>query len=281
MTKRFLVKVWNQIYRDNRDCIIAVCGGTGSGKSTIALALAELLDLNHNTGLTRFNINRVVFGFDEWLNVLKENHPHGTAIVMEEPQAYFNSRTFSSRTNLDAIAKFSTGRVFQYLYILTYPSFERIDSQLRERIHFMIQTESIDKKNKLNVWQPRLIIENWKPNQPVFKSRISYDVNGYQFALRCKTGMPSLGLYTDYKRKSMEWKYLIKTGKINSSGNLIKEKEPVLPVRDFALDIIEKNGLKPGMTISDVMGLTGLSYNRSYQVYARLKVAKDSLELIK
>lgn len=268
-TRSFLVKVWNQIHRENRDCIIAVCGGTGSGKSMIALWLAEMLDCNYK-GESRFTIDRIVFGFSEWAKVLQNDSPAGTAIIMEEPQAYFNSRTFNSKANLDAVIKFSTGRVFRYLYILTYPSFERIDSQLRERVHYLIATEGIDKDRNMNKWVPLEIILPWRPNEPLIRRRLSF-IHGHRRQYwHCESPLASPELLLSYKEKSKEWKSLVRKGKVDTSGNIVSdvaEEDEVDPVQE----IIDKYDLPSNAGLTQIMGLTGLTRSRAYEVYARLK----------
>ena len=187
--------------------------------------LAEALDVDY-LGRSRFVSDRIVFGFNEWITVLKDRHPYGTAIIMEEPQSYFNSRMFASKTNLDAISKFSTGRIFQYLYILTYPSFERIDSQIRERVHFLIQTDGINQKDKINFWKPFEILPNFRPNLPVYRKPLSVTINGSRYKLRCSSGRPSDDLWDDYYSKSREWKTLVKEGRLTSSGDLLGSVQP-------------------------------------------------------
>lgn len=164
------------------------------------------------------------------MTLLKDSHPYGTAIIMEEPQAYFNSRMFASKTNLDAIAKFSTGRIFQYLYILTYPSFERIDSQIRERIHFLIDTDGIDRDRKLNFWKPYEVMPNWKPNMPVFRKPLTQSNKDSLEKVRCVSPRPGEDLWDTYYEKSSEWKKLVKEGRITNSGDLRKETDEIDPV---------------------------------------------------
>lgn len=222
MTKDFIQRMRSRIYDGERDIIIAVCGGTGSGKSTVALWLAEALDLDIH-GESRFDISRVVFGFNEWCNILKYDYPYGTAFVMEEPQTYFNSRMFNTKSNLVAVKKFSTGRVFRYITILTYPSFSRIDSQMRERIHFVIFTRGIDRKNKINFWQPMNVV--------AIKSNNTTEINYYpltfsdefsRHTMFCSSQIPSEKINKAYKEKSLYWKEQLKIGNVNDSGDIIQ-----------------------------------------------------------
>ena len=279
MTKRFLIKIYNQIHRDNRDCIIAVCGGTGSGKSTIALWLAETLDTNYQ-GNTRFSSERIVFGFSEWIEALKKSHPYGTAMILEEPQAYFNSRMFSSKTNLDAVTRFSTGRIFQYLTILTYPSFLRIDSQIRERIHYVIETDGIDRDRKLNYWVPKKISENFNPALGVWKDPQTFTENGSRKMMRCVSPMPSKKLWDEYYARSREWKRLVKEGKISRTGDPLELnalennrelsfQRRINETRQRDLRLIEEKDL---WDIQDVRGLVkkGLNYIQANRIKALL-----------
>ncbi len=45
--------IWNRVHSGGKDCIVLICGATGSGKTTLATALCELLDRNE-TGAYRF-----------------------------------------------------------------------------------------------------------------------------------------------------------------------------------------------------------------------------------
>ena len=230
----FLYWAWRKIHYHQEDCLVAICGKTGYGKSTLALRFAEVLDRDTN-GATRFNVNKVVYGMKEFQNILSQKHPIGSAFVLEEPQTFLNSRDSMTRKNISALRLFSTGRVFRNYIFLTYPKFSRIDKQIRELLHAVIDMERPDRENGISNYVPFLLDQNdagevykWK-----FRIRQPDPVNPQSYKERRIDGwkeiLPSKAIREAYDAKAYAWKEGIRKGLVGYDGSFITpgDEKPV------------------------------------------------------
>lgn len=129
---------WNRLYRDNRNVMLAVCGGTGSGKSWAAIRIGYVNDRADNLE-HRFNLDRIVFTPEDFMGLVKKKLPAGSWIVWDEVGVGMNSRQWYSLRNqlISYIAQ--TFRYKNYGVIFTVPGFNYIDVQVRRLIHAYIE----------------------------------------------------------------------------------------------------------------------------------------------
>lgn len=184
----------------------------------IALTLANWLDVDYQAQ-SRFSLDRVVFGYDQWVKVLDDNHPNGTVIVMEEPEVYFNAKAYLTVQNRQAANKFNTGRFLKHIYLLTYPSFEDIDLGMRKRIHFLIEANDYSPETRMNYWTPWELFRNYKKDPPMLKRGITYFRDGYRYLVdECKTYAVSDDYYSEYASMADPWKKKVQTDRLSKTG---------------------------------------------------------------
>lgn len=226
----FLYWAYRKIHYHEEDALVAVVGKTGYGKSTLAMRFAEVLDRDTN-GNTRFNIDHVIYGMKDFQTMLSKNHPIGSAFVLEEPQTFLNSRDSMTRKNINALRLFSTGRVFRNYIFLTYPKFNRIDKQIRELLHAVVEVQRPDREKGISNYVPYLLDSNdsgeiyrWK-----FRVRQPDSVNPTAFKERrvdlWKDILPSQTIREAYEKKSIEWKEGIRKGLVGYDGSFITPED--------------------------------------------------------
>jgi hypothetical protein len=129
---------WNRLYRENRNVMLAICGGTGSGKSWAAIRIGWINDRRDDEG-RRFDLERIVFTPEDFMALVKKKLPAGSWIVWDEVGVGMNSRQWYSLRNqlISYIAQ--TFRYKNYGVIFTVPGFNYIDVQVRRLIHAYIE----------------------------------------------------------------------------------------------------------------------------------------------
>lgn len=176
--------IYHRIYVKRQDCVVAVCGDTGRGKTNVATAIAERFGLtaygkqHFPLGESALNINHknfdrvlpdVCYGMRQlnlfWkrmalLDDKRSGATVGRPVVIEEAQVYLNSRNFRSKPNMDTLSQILTGRTYGNLYLFTWPRFNRIDSQLRELFHVRIDLGEPDRVNSLFKFKAKLLPDN-------------------------------------------------------------------------------------------------------------------------
>lgn len=242
----FLYWAWRKIHYHEEDALVAVVGKTGYGKSTLAMRFAEVLDRDTN-GNTRFNIDHVIYGMKEFQTMLSKNHPIGSAFVLEEPQTFLNSRDSMTRKNINALRLFSTGRVFRNYIFLTYPKFNRIDKQIRELLHAVVEVQRPDREKGISNYVPYLLDSNdsgeiyrWK-----FRVRQPDNVNPNAFKERrvdlWKDVLPSQTIREAYEKKSIEWKEGIRKGLVGYDGSFITPEDEKPMEYSSSIQIRQRN----------------------------------------
>lgn len=125
-----------------QDWVFCFSGDEGSGKSTIAVKTAMMLD-------PTFNIKtQIVNSLHDYSKLVKKfaEKPY-KAIVFDEAVKCFYNREYGSRSNVILMKMFISNRSFQHFNILTIPSPFYLDKYIREwRIKTMVYTW-IDKYN--------------------------------------------------------------------------------------------------------------------------------------
>jgi len=139
----FIDYVRTRLLKLNKNYIAFVTGPTGSGKSLASLRIGELAD-------HEFNINHVVFSSQEFLKLLNkpgELKP-GNIVVYDEAGVGMSNREWHQKEN---IAMGKVGQTFRHRnigLIMTVPTTDFVDIQLRILAHSLFITDYIDYPNK-------------------------------------------------------------------------------------------------------------------------------------
>lgn len=139
---KFLSMIYNRLYKYNQNFIAIVVGGTGTGKSYLAIRLAEIID-------PEFNIDYIVFNgkqFQELLNSGKLKR--GNIIVWDEAGVGMASREAMTKENR-LIGKIAQTFRHQNLgLIFTVPDIGFVDMQIRKLAHVLLKPMKIDRYKK-------------------------------------------------------------------------------------------------------------------------------------
>ena len=152
---------------------IAIVGETGSGKTYAALKLCQEID-------SEFNDTRIVFSVEEVVKLLDANNSglhRGSAVLLEETGVSAGSRDALTNTNKTLSYIYQTIRVKGYFLVLTLPNFTFLDKQVRELQHVLIETQSINYREKLCVLKPLFINVNQTTGQ-MYKKYLNYNLCG-------------------------------------------------------------------------------------------------------
>ena len=146
----FYKEILDMVFKKNRNCLIIITGDTGTGKSYLALKLAQELDPT----FTPENISeRVVCHPKQFIDLVvnkKDELKTGSVIVMDEAGVSMASREWYSYNNkaLDYILQ--TFRYQKLIVIFTVPNMSFVDSHARRLFNFYIETIGINFSKKLS-----------------------------------------------------------------------------------------------------------------------------------
>lgn len=119
---RFDNKVLPDLYKKDKDCIIAIDGKEGSGKSTLGLQWCKYID-------PTFNLNRVVFTPEEFRNAIHKAKK-GQAIMFDEAFTGFSSRAALSGVNRTLISLMMQIRQKNLFVVIVLPTFFLLDKYI-------------------------------------------------------------------------------------------------------------------------------------------------------
>jgi len=115
------------------NCLIIIEGETGSGKSCMALSLAQHWD-------PYFSAKRIAFTAQEFLDLLPQV-PHKGWIVWDEPGVYLSHRRWQSEVNIEIMHVIQSFRRKLINVIFALPSASYMDKVCREMCHFLIRMQ--------------------------------------------------------------------------------------------------------------------------------------------
>lgn len=196
----YLIKwIQDRIFNKNKNFLCIVVGETGSGKSTVAMALAEKLDPN-------FTINNLVFKVDDFMNLLTSGKlKRGSVVIWDEAGVGMPSREWWTISNKAINYVLQTFRHLNLIVFFTTPDFSFIDSQSRKLFHAYMETSKIDYKNKVNIMKCFLIQNNPKTGKIYFKYPKVSTNQGVITLDPIKVNLPSEALLQKYEEKKLEF----------------------------------------------------------------------------
>lgn len=154
----FYRSVQKRIYSKKQNALILIVGDPGTGKSLVALKIANKLDPT----FTHENIReRVVIQPEQFSQLIaeegKDKLPPGSAIIIDEAgAAAMSSRDWYSIGNKMISYILQTFRYRRLILIMTVPNMSFIDVHARKLVNFLVETKKIDfgtSKTKARVWK--------------------------------------------------------------------------------------------------------------------------------
>lgn len=131
-------EIWEPPNLQNDWRVFAVVGRENSGKSMTCASILKAVDPDFDANRTHFE--PVPFLED----ISRELDKPGVAMMGDEVGAAFGNRTWHDREQIEANQALQTARDYNRIIGLTAPRFEEIDSQLRGRVHALL--EAVKKK---------------------------------------------------------------------------------------------------------------------------------------
>ena len=119
--------------KSGRNFICIIHGPTGSGKSYLAMKIAEVLD-------PTFNVNRVLFNPENFFKLVK-TLPPDSFVVVDEAGAILDARRFMTAINCITSYVLETFRFKRVNVIFTVPSIKMLDINVRRLMHCMVFQE--------------------------------------------------------------------------------------------------------------------------------------------
>ena len=188
-----------QRIKDNKNCLILVIGGTGTGKSYGTLRLCENLDND-------FGIDRCCFTAKQFMDLLDSNLKKGNAVQFDEVGVSLSSRAWASLNNKLINFVLQTFRNLNLIVVFTVPFISMIDSQSRKLFHIILETVKIDREKKEVHMKPFTITYNPRNDKPYIKyPRISRINGGLQTYIRYIALLPSENLTIEYEKKKKQF----------------------------------------------------------------------------
>jgi len=157
----------------NMNFVVAVVGGTGSGKSYVSLRLAKLLDPN-------FCDQQICFYPEEVLALIDRKDMRHRPIIFDEAGVGIDSRKWQSTINKLLMNVFETFRSRGNVLIYTMPKLQFIDKKARNLLHAVIRTVKIEYHTCGNWCKVQLVkpldIKDMDPLYPFMKAVVDGQV---------------------------------------------------------------------------------------------------------
>jgi len=137
-----------EVYRrieNNQNWLCAITGATGTGKSYIAMRMAEILSKKFGVDFTADNIALDITEVLEMIQTL----PKGGIIIMDEAGVQYAARSFMSKFNRQLSKIFQMFRFKNLVLIWTLPDLKMVDIDARRLMHAYMETTGIDYERKL------------------------------------------------------------------------------------------------------------------------------------
>lgn len=142
----------------NQNMLIAITGGTGSGKTWTALRLAEQLSTERGVP---FTVDNVCLSVKDLLSlVVNGNLPKGSVILMDESGISANNRNWQSTNNKMLQFLLQTFRHRNIIVLFTSPDLAFVDKASRKLLHLWFETARIDRVKHVNWCIPKWVKVN-------------------------------------------------------------------------------------------------------------------------
>lgn len=245
--------LWKKKYRDMHDkdqqCSIVFCGEPGSGKTSCALTIAFILDRGTNN-VPRFSVDRIAFSSKEFFNLIKQDFPKGSAIILDDAGLFALSGDALTKEVKEISKIFQSMRHKNYLIIVTLPVLTMLAKGLRQITQNYGEVVSIDRENEQNIVKFQLLQTNSRTGDIYGKSYIKivkkiHPIYGIPIIHRVKEPFiridkPPKALYDEYdkirKAKMNEFYASSEDRVFNSKGKLKANKPDIHGLIKLAKD---------------------------------------------
>ena len=131
LKKTLITKIRPLLHEKDEDCVIAIDGGEGTGKSTLAFQIGKVLD-------PTLNLKRVVFNAETFREAILKAKK-GQCIIFDEAFTGFSSRASLSGVNRTLVSLMMQMRQKNLLVLVVLPTFFLLDKYVAMfRTNFLI-----------------------------------------------------------------------------------------------------------------------------------------------
>lgn len=194
---------WRRLYRYDQNVLLIVCGQTGSCKSGSAIAIADMMDRGVD-GRRRFNLDRVVFKANNFVDLVRSNMPKGSVIIWDEIGVEHDSRNYYTTKNKLIKYVMQTFRYKNFMLIMTVPNLKSIDIGTRRLIHCYLEMQGPDHSRKHATGFFRFVQVNPRSGKEYFKSSRYFNSKGKRSMGSYKIPKPSIDIEGPYKAKKQD-----------------------------------------------------------------------------
>ena len=155
-------RIWNKIYKKDKNVLVFVCGGTGDCKSGSALRKSIELDRDTNNRC-RFYFssdpfdpkNRIVTSAQAFVKLISSGLPKGSCIIWDEIGVDADNREYFTLKNRLIKKVFQTFRYLNLIVFMTVPDFHSVDIGVRKLIHAYVEMGGKigDGEQAISKWQ--------------------------------------------------------------------------------------------------------------------------------
>lgn len=164
----FLSSIFNQVNYSGQNMLICVVGRPGSGKSYLALRLAEMFDSRfrgiENPEYARYIIEeRVVTKPEQFAGLISNVNgriPYGSVVIIDEAGIAMPYESWQSMNNRLMSTILQSFRNRRLITIFTLPNLKFLSIQARRLLNIFIEMKSIDRSHGLSNAKVRIMQVN-------------------------------------------------------------------------------------------------------------------------
>lgn len=145
-------KAWLYMHRYNKMFSVCICGKPGSGKSWLAMSIADLLDRTADSG-SRFDILNCTFGVEAFTERIHARQPAGSFLLADDAGLSMYSREAMMKSVRDITKIFMSCRYLNRGIVLTLPNFKMLDSNVRRLVDAYIEVTNIDYETQMTTFK--------------------------------------------------------------------------------------------------------------------------------
>jgi hypothetical protein len=231
--------IWKRVHERDRNFLLALIGGTGSGKSYAALRLAEVLDPG-------FDARQVALGLEQFFELVQADFPPGSVVVLDEAGVSASHRDWYDDANQHLNYVLQTWRHQNRIAILTLPELDKLDRAARARLHAFGKMVHLDQTENWSSAQIKKIKvlrgagggDLVYPYPRVRRDGVQRMIKGMRF------GLPSRDLREQYEARKQAYTAKLNAEALAALNDTQKGDDEVDDPHDVARDILTGPGVE-------------------------------------
>ena len=181
LSNPFIKNIINKVYRRRQNCLIAIAGAVGTGKSWLSLKMAESLDpafrVKTREQAKKILKERIIRKPLEFTKLLNENKlKTGSVVIIDEAGTSLSNRTWQSLNNRIINFILQTFRYKHLIVFFTLPNLTFLDIQARRLLNFYIETTGIDFVNRKTYTSIKRFQTNPRTGD-IYRKRLKYPIS--------------------------------------------------------------------------------------------------------